>query len=173
MSGQPRERAASREVKKPGGRKKRSPYAALPYDARLLVRFLEILCPDQVRYVSGGKYTSRVQKAVLAVLAPGSEDRIKFSGFEGVWLIRSDSRPSLNRWYICDLGSLSCEVDVSQLNIPEWMRIDERDFFCEDHRHNGGLCWHIFACALAEAARVDNREFPVGAFREERKGHSK
>jgi hypothetical protein len=142
------------------GRAKRSPYAKLPYDARLLVRFLEIMFPEQTRYSDNARYTSRAFKAAMRVLASGGEDGVKFSGFPGIWYIQSSSRVSLNRWYVVNIRELTCEVDTSQLVIPKGLKIHEDKFFCEDHRHHGGLCWHIFAAALAEAARIDAKEIP-------------
>ncbi len=82
------------------GRAQRSPYARVPYDARLLIRFLELLAKDDVKYASGGRYTSRIHKAVVYAMEEGSEELIVFSGFPGIWYVRSGSRPALNRWYV-------------------------------------------------------------------------
>jgi hypothetical protein len=142
-------------------RPKRSPYAKLPYDARLLVRFLEILFPDLNNYAEGARYPSRAFKAAMRVLAPGSEEVIKFSGFAKVWYIKSQSRPALNRWYVVNLEDMTCEVDTSRLVIPPGLKIDERLFFCEDRHHHGALCYHLLCAALAEAVRIDAREFPI------------
>lgn len=152
-----RQKAKGKEQKAKG---RRSPYANLPYDGRLLVRFMELLCQDEIKYTQGGRFTSRIHKAIMRVIAPGSEDAIKFSGFPGIWFVKSQSRPALNRWYIVDIQELTCEVDTTQLEIPSWMKIDPDQFYCEDRRHNGGICWHILCGALAEAARIDFKEFP-------------
>jgi hypothetical protein len=142
---------------------KRSPYAKLPYDARLLVRFLEILFPEQNNYAEGARFPSRAFKAATRVLAPGSEEAVKFSGFSGVWYIKSSSRPTLNRWYVVNVHEMTCEVLTSQLVIPPGLKIREDKFYCEDRQHHGALCWHLLAATLAEAVRVDTKEFPEEA----------
>lgn len=142
------------------GRAKRSPYAKLPYDARLLVRFLEIMFPEQTRYSDNARYTSRAFKAAMRVLAPGGEDGVKFSGFPGIWYIKSSSRVSLNRWYVANTNDMTCEVLTSELQIPPGLRVSEDKFYCEDHQYHGALCWHILCATLAEAARIDAKEFP-------------
>lgn len=142
-------------------RVKRSPYAKLPYDARLLVRFLEILFPEQNNYAEGARYPSRAFKAAMRVLAPGSEEVIKFSGFPGIWYVKSQSRPTLERWYITNLEDMTCEVDTARLVIPPGLKIDESHFFCEDRHHHKAPCYHLLVAALAEAVRIDAKDIPT------------
>jgi hypothetical protein len=143
----------------PVTRKRKSPYAKLPVHARLLVRALEIILPD-CRYAPGQKYTSRVMRAATRVLTPGSEEGVRADdSLPNVWYIKSESRPRFNRWYVVDLKELTCDVDTSRIALPPNVHIREDDFFCEDFKKTG-MCFHILIAAIAEAVRLDSREFP-------------
>lgn len=138
-------------------RKRRSRYAKLPRHARLLVHVLEILFPT-CKYADGNKYTSRIMRAAVQVLTPGSEEGIKAGKKPGEYYVKSESRPKFNRWYVVNTKDLTCEVDTSRLNLPPNVRIREEDFFCEDFKKTG-LCFHILVAAIVEAVRVDSLEF--------------
>lgn len=143
----------------PKPRKRRvSRYSRLPLDARLLVRTLEILFPTW-RYAEDNKHTSRVMRAAMRILQPGSEQGIKAGSKPGVYYIKSESRPKLNRWYVCNTKDLTCEVDTARIVLPPNVQIREEVFFCEDFRRTG-MCYHLLCAAIAEAVRVDSLEFP-------------
>lgn len=138
-------------------RKRRSRYAKLPLDARLLVRVLEIIFPTCC-YAEGNRYTSRAMRAALRTLQPGSEEGIVRGRQPKIWFVKSESRPKFGRWYAVDLNSLSCDVDTSRMVLPPHVHIDPDRLYCEDFR-NGKLCYHILVAAIAEAVRQDSLEF--------------
>lgn len=138
-------------------RKRRSRYAKLPRHARLLVHVLEILFPT-CKYADGNKYPSRIMRAAVQVLTPGSEESIKAGKKPGEYYVKSESRPKFNRWYAVSLKDLTCEVDVSRLQMPKNLQVRDDMFHCEDFKKTE-LCFHILVAAIVEAVRVDSLEF--------------